>query len=298
MNNIKTTFSISDLENLSGVKAHTIRVWERRYGILTPERGETNLRSYTLDDLRKLLNIAVLTEYGIKISKVARMGGAEIEKMVVELRSTRQDIAHILHQYKLSMMTFDQTLFGDTTDHLLTKMPFREVFMGYFLPFLEEVGLMWQTATIQPAHEHFISNLIRMYVVQQTALAGRKLKRGASPDYVLFLPFGEIHELGLLYLQYEIVASGKACIYLGSNMPLDSLYEINKLFTGITYITYITVLPEERPLGEYIITLERKCRQSESALWVVGRRVSEVDLVNNRYLELFTTLHAAVAKFG
>lgn len=297
MNNIKTVFSISDLENLSGIKAHTIRMWERRYGVLNPVRGENNMRSYMLDDLRKLLNIAVLTDYGIKISRIAQLKESEIEKMVIELRTTKRDNIQVMRQYKLSMMTFDRELFNNTTGQLLSEMPFRDVFMKHFLPFLEEIGLMWQTAAIQPVHEHFISNLIRMCLIEQVSLAVKKIKKGVQPTFVLFLPFGEIHELGLLYIHYEIAASGKACIYLGSNMPLDNLYEITRLFTGVTYITYITLLPEERPLEEYIAVLERKCMQNDSTLWVVGRRVDDITITNGPHLCLFSNLQGVVTQF-
>ncbi|AWH86500.1 MerR family transcriptional regulator [Flavobacterium album] len=295
MNNIKTEFSIGDLENLSGIKAHTIRMWEKRYELLTPGRGESGMRrTYTLDELRKLLNVTLLTGHGFKISRVAAMDARQIEVLVTEVRSTRTDIAPVVHQYKLAMMTFDQASFIDMTEQLLSKMPFREVFMRYFLPLLEEIGLMWQTATIEPAHEHFVSNLIRMVVLQQTAASSRKIKKGQQPAFVLFLPFGEIHELGLLYLQYEITASGRNCIYLGSNMSLDSLTEVTRLFTGITYITYLTVTPEEKPLTEYIPALHGKIQRNGSALWVVGRKTMGLEIPESDTLRFFTSLSMSV----
>lgn len=296
MNNIKTVFSIGDLEGLSGVKAHTIRMWEKRYGLFSPQRDQNNLRYYGLDELRKLLNVVLLTGYGVKISKVAKMGTAEIEMMVGEIRVGRQDINHTIHLFKLAMMTFDQPLFLDATDHLLAKMPFEDVFMDYYLPFLEEIGLMWQAGTIQPAHEHFISCMIRMIVMQQTALSSRKVRKGSLPCYVLFLPFGEIHELGLMYLQYLITSLGDGCVYLGSNIPLESLSEVTRFFRGVTFITYMTVLPEEKPLDQYVEALLDKVRDNGSKLWIVGRRVSELMTNNTEGLTLFNTLNGVVAK--
>ncbi|MGV3459743.1 MAG: MerR family transcriptional regulator [Flavobacterium sp.] len=298
MNNIKTVFSIGDLEGLTGVKAHTIRMWEKRYGLLSPQRSGNNLRNYSLDELRKLLNVVLLTGYGLKISKVARMGTAEIEMMVGEIRVGRQDVSHTVQLFKLAMMTFDQPLFLDATDHLLAKMPFSKVFPAYYLPFLEEIGLMWQAGTIQPAHEHFISCLIRMVVMQQTALCSRKVRKGTVPAYVLFLPFGEIHELGLMYLQYLITLQGSGCVYLGSNIPLDSLSEITRLFTGVTFITYLTVLPAEKPLQQYVEALLEKVRGADSNLWVVGRRVAELGPMEAEGLRRFTTLEEIAAGFA
>lgn len=298
MNNIKTVFSIGELEGFSGVKAHTIRVWEKRYGLLAPHRDENNLRYYDLAELRKLLNVVLLTGYGMKISKVAKMGTAEIEMMVGEIRVGRQDITHTIHLFKLAMMTFDQPLFLDATDHLLAKMSFEEVFLKYYLPFLEEIGLMWQAGTIQPAHEHFISCLIRMIVIQQTAVCSRKVKKGVQPAYVLFLPFGEIHELGLMFLQYLITSKGDGCVYLGSNIPLDSLSEVTRLLRGVTFITYMTVLPEEKPLNQYVEALLSKVSDNQSKLWIVGRRVSELNVPEADNLMGFSTIHNIVAKLS
>lgn len=298
MNNIKTVFSIGDLEGLTGVKAHTIRIWEKRYGLLSPQRGSNNLRYYGLEELRKLLNVVLLTEYGVKISKVAKMGASEIEMMVGEIRVGRQDVNYTIHLFKLAMMTFDQPLFLDATDHLLSKMPFEKVFLAYYMPFLEEIGLMWQAGTIQPAHEHFISCLIRMVVMQQTALCSRKVRKGIAAKYVLFLPFGEIHELGLMYLQYLITARGEGCVYLGSNIPLDSLSEITRLFRGVTFITYMTVLPEEKPLNQYVEALLSKVKDNLSELWIVGRRVYELNIPEQEGFKRFSVLQDIAAKLS
>lgn len=298
MNNIKTVFSIGDLEGFSGVKAHTIRIWEKRYGLLEPRRDDNNLRYYDLEDLRKLLNVVLLTGYGLKISKVAKMSMTEIEMMVGEIRVGRQDINHTIHLFKLAMMTFDQPLFLDATDHLLSKMPFEEVFLGYYLPFLEEIGLMWQSGAIQPAHEHFISCLIRMIVIQQTAMCSKKVKKGSLPAHVLFLPFGEIHELGLMFLQYLITSKGERCVYLGSNIPLDSLSEVTRLLRRVTFITYMTVLPQEKPLDQYVEALLSRVRDNQSKLWIVGRRVSELAMPEADNLTGFSTLHDIVAKLS
>lgn len=298
MNNIKTVFSIGELEGFSGVKAHTIRVWEKRYGLLAPRRNENNLRYYDLAELRKLLNVVLLTGYGVKISKVAKMGTAEIEMMVGEIRVGRQDINHTIHLFKLAMMTFDQPLFLDATDHLLAKMPFEEVFLKYYLPFLEEIGLMWQAGTIQPSHEHFISCLIHMIVIQQTAVCSRKVKKGVLPAYVLFLPFGEIHELGLMFLQYLITSKGEGCVYLGSNIPLDSLSEVTRLLRGVTFITYMTVLPDEKPLNQYVEALLSKVNDNKSKLWIVGQRVSELTVPEADNLTVFSSIHHIVAKLS
>lgn len=294
MNNVKTEFSISDLESLTGVKSHTIRIWEKRYGILSPMRSDSNLRSYTLNDLRKMLNINLLIHDGLKVSKVAKLGATEIETMVNEIRSAKVVKIPSIHLFKLAMMTFDQSLFLETSDSLLNRMPFEELFLEHYMQLLDEVGLMWQTGNIQPAHEHFISCLIRMVTINQTAVSTKRIKKDAQPDYILFLPYGEIHELGLLFLNYLISSKGKNAVYLGSNISLDNLNELTKLFKNVTYITYLTVLPAEKPLEFYVNSLLRKVKDNDSRLLIVGRRVAELSVDPNEHIKCFKTLRGIV----
>lgn len=294
MNHIQTKFSIGDMERFSGVKAHTIRIWEKRYNMFSPLRDRNNLRYYDVGDLRKLLNIVLLNGYGIKISKLAVMDTVAIEMMVGETRMGRMQLDHSMRLFKLSMMTFDQPLFLEATEHLLTKMPFHEVFETYYIPFLEEIGLMWQSGNIQPVHEHFISCLIRMVVTQQTALCSRKVRKSVFPKYVLFLPFGEVHELGLLYIHYLITLRGESSVYLGSNVPLAGLDEVSRLYKEVTFVTYMTLVPAEMPLQEYVDMLVERAGAHGSHIWVVGRRASEID--SSRNLRLFPTIRDIVAE--
>ena len=157
MNNIKNTFSIKDLENLSGIKAHTIRIWEKRYNILSPMRTDTNIRHYDLQSLQKLLNICLLNDYGYKISKIAQFPQEKIPKMVQEIVSEKSAKSHAINSFKMAMVNFDQALFLKTYDELLSEKSFKEIFYEVFIPLITEIGLLWQSETISPSHEHFIS---------------------------------------------------------------------------------------------------------------------------------------------
>ena len=159
MNNIKNNFSIKDLENLSGIKAHTIRIWEKRYELFNPNRTDTNIRYYSLQSLQKILNIAYLNSNGYKISKIAKLSALEITTKVKEISSEANSNNHYIDIFKLAMLNFDQGLFSSTYNELSLKLPFRSIFYDILVPFLDEIGLLWQTDTISPAHEHFIVEL-------------------------------------------------------------------------------------------------------------------------------------------
>ena len=160
---MKQEFSIKDLENLSGVKAHTIRAWEQRYALLNPNRSSTNIRTYGGEDLKKLLNVALLLERGLKISKIAGLSPKQLGQMVAEGPSVTDEGGEALakQRLKLAMMTYDETLFRGTMQECVDRLTFDGAVLSVALPFLAEVGVLWLTDTICPAHEHFMSNLLR-----------------------------------------------------------------------------------------------------------------------------------------
>ena len=165
MNNIKTNFSIKDLENLTGIKAHTIRIWEKRYNLLQPNRSDTNIRNYSIESLQKLLNVSFLNENGYKISKIAKLQANEIPSLVREIATSGKQKHHAVNALKMAMLNFDQTLFYTTYNNLLQQHTFKDIFHEVFLPLLKDIGILWQTDTINPAHEHFISTLIKQKVL-------------------------------------------------------------------------------------------------------------------------------------
>src|SRR5690606_14175046 len=197
MNIVKDNFSIKDLENLSGIKAHTIRIWEKRYKLLNPNRTDTNIRYYSLASLQKLLNIVLLCNNGYKISKIAQLSEEEIPFLVKQIGSEGSINNESLNSFKLAMINFDQGLFAQTYNTLITTKTFREIFYDVFIPLLTELGLLWQTDTITPAHEHFITGLIKQKVIANTENLAFKDINERSKVFVLFLPENEIHEIGL-----------------------------------------------------------------------------------------------------
>jgi DNA-binding transcriptional MerR regulator len=277
INNIKNVFSIKDLENLSGIKAHTIRIWEKRYNVLEPMRTDTNIRLYDLASLQKLLNITLLHEYGYKISKIAAYSEDEIPQLVRDIVSTKNAKNHAISAFKMAMMNFDQELFFNTYDWLIAEKSFKEVFHQVFVPLMNELGLLWQTDTISPAHEHFVSYLIKQKLVVNIEKLQAKKPVRTDKVFVLSLPMNEIHELGLMYINYEILSHGYKAIYLGESMPIENLVDLKKHFKSIVFVSYLTVQPDRNVIDEYVSQMTEQLLDDETELWFIGRMVEFIN---------------------
>ena len=278
MNNVKSNFSIKDLENLSGIKAHTIRIWEKRYNLLQPKRTDTNIRCYDIENLQKLLNVTFLYNNGYKISKISQLGEDKIPGVVRNLVSEQSDNGHVLNSFKMSMMNFDQALFFKTNNALLKEKSFREIFYEDFIPFLNEVGLLWQTDTITPSHEHFICALIKQKILVNTEKLQLSTPTNTSKTFVLYLPDNEIHELGLMFLNYEILSKGYQAIFLGQSIPTFSLKDLLPLYDNIVFVSYFTVRPEKENIMAYLNDFhELLLKDSTSQLWISGKMLQEIN---------------------
>ena len=295
MNNIKTTFSIKDLENLSGIKAHTIRIWEKRYNVLEPMRTDTNIRLYDLNSLQKLLNITLLHDYGYKISKISKLDTEKINLMIREIISEKSAKNHAISAFKLAMMNFDQTLFFSTYNDLLSEKSFREVFYEVFIPLITEIGFLWQAETITPAHEHFISYLIKQKILINTEKVQILEPTKSNRVFVLYLPENEIHELGLMYLNYEILLNGYKTIYLGESVPIENLLDVKKYFDTITFVCYATVEPTKSEVNSYINELNSKVIDATTSLWLIGRATENINTKSlNSKIQVFQSIDSLV----
>ncbi|MFT5103923.1 MAG: DNA-binding transcriptional MerR regulator [Candidatus Latescibacterota bacterium] len=274
---VKSKFSIKDLENLSNVKAHTIRIWEKRYGLLQPSRTETNIRTYDLESLKKLLNVSLLYNEGYKISKIAKLSDSEIHEIIkTEVGLQIEGIA--LHNFRKAMFEFDISLFNKTYSELMQKLSFSEVFKTVFIPLLIDIGQLWQTNTIDPTHESFISELMKQKIMLNIDQAQQDFKLESDILFSLFLPNNEIHEIGLLYAHYELIKAGYNTIYLGTNIPLKSLIFLLNKNENIFFLSYLTMYPEEKPVLEYINDFQNYISNEKSCnLWVMGPRAMDVN---------------------
>ena len=297
MNNVKNVFSIKDLENLSGIKAHTIRIWEKRYDILQPMRTDTNIRLYDLASLQKLLNITLLHDYGYKISKIATYPQDKIPSLVREIISSKTAKSHAISAFKMAMMNFDQELFFNTYNWLIADKSFKEVFHEVFIPLMNELGLLWQSDTITPAHEHFISYLIKQKLLVNTEKLQVLKQTKLDKVFVLSLPMNEIHELGLMYLHYEILLHGYKAIYLGESMPIENLKDLKKHFNSIVFISYFTVQPERDSVNEYVAKMTEELIDDTTELWLTGRLVEFIKKEGlSDKISIFDSISEIVAK--
>ncbi|MGV3697493.1 MerR family transcriptional regulator [Flavobacterium sp.] len=295
MSNVKSVFSIKDLENLSGIKAHTIRIWEKRYNVLEPMRTETNIRLYDLSNLQKLLNITLLHRHGYKISAISKLSKERIPELVNEIVTDKTFKNQAISSFKLAMMNFDQTLFMTTYSKLLAEKSFSEVFYDVFLPLINEIGLLWQTDTISPSHEHFITYLIKQKILSETEKQQVSAPLVTDRVYVLYLPVNEIHELGLMFINYEILSRGYHTIYLGSNIPTFCLKDLKRYFDNITYISYMTVEPNKSEINSYVTEIDNTILNDTAEFWAIGRATHFIDMsLHSKKITRFTLIKELV----
>jgi DNA-binding transcriptional MerR regulator len=283
VNNIKVNFSIKDLENLTGIKAHTIRIWEKRYNLLSPNRSDTNIRNYSLLSFQKLLNISFLNNNGFKISKIAELDEEQIPIKVREIASRAKVEDHAINALKMAMINFDQVLFYSTYNNLLENKTFSEIFYSVFLPLLNEIGLLWQTNTITPAHEHFLTVHMKQKILLNTERLQLLEPKPVSKTFVLYLPDNEIHDIGLLFINYQLRAKGYHTIFLGESVPMESLTDLLDFFDEITFVSYFTVYPLVQEIPDYIKKFnELLLKKDNTKLFLLGKQLSDIQL-NNLY---------------
>ena len=232
-------YSIKDLEKLTGIKAHTIRIWEKRYNIVCPLRTTTNIRFYTDGDLKRLLNVSILNRNGFKISNIVRLTKEEILNSVMETSITSMNFESQVENLVIAMIDLDENKFEKTLSNSILKLGFEETVTNIVYPFLEKVGILWQIGTINPAQEHFITNLIRQKLIIAIDTEINSLLPNHK-TFVLFLPEGELHELSLLFYSYLIKKRGHRVIYLGQNLPLDDLRQVKLISRPDFLVTVIT----------------------------------------------------------
>lgn len=220
-------YSIKDLERLSGIKAHTIRIWEKRYGVVEPRRTDTNIRYYTNEELKKILNIAILNNYGVKISKIVGLSTEELHQKVLEISNEEVEESIQVESLVIAMVEVDESRFEKILANCTLRLGFEQTILRIVYPFFKKVGVLWQAGAINPAQEHFISNLIRQKLIVAIDSQGMMVKE--SPKrFLLFLPEGELHELGLLFYSYIIQKAGHKVLYLGQSVPVDDVVSVNE----------------------------------------------------------------------
>lgn len=259
-------YSIKELENLSGIKAHTIRIWEKRYNLIKPDRTDTNIRFYCDTELKRLLNVAILNRHGVKISNIAHLSDAELTEKVVSISGDPSNAENNIENMVLAMVDMNEARFEKILSRYIMNEGFENAVIKIIFPFFEKIGLLWQTGSINPAHEHFVSNLFRQKLM--VAIDNLSVTDNLNAKkFVMFLPEEEYHELGLLFYYYLVKKSGKLIYYLGSSVPYSDVIETAKMvkadylftsitssITGIKTADYLNKLSKEFPFQTIFIT--------------------------------------------
>lgn len=273
---IMTTYSIKDIENLTGIKAHTIRIWEQRYNIVSPQRTDTNIRYYDTHALKTMLNVALLNNMGYKISNIAKMSSEEITAKVRESIYKSSDYQIQINALSVAMIDLDEIQFDKIISTSVLQIGFEKTMIQIVYPFLIRVGLLWATSTINPAQEHFISNLIRQKII--VAIDGQSIapKNPKAKSYMLYLPAEEMHELSLLFASYIIKSRDARVFYLGQSTPLQDVQETYNIHKPDFLLSVFTTYPSMENVQSYLNTVSE--RFPNSKFIVGGNQVVAQDL--------------------
>jgi len=250
------SFTIKDLENLSGIKAHTLRIWEQRYNFLKPSRTFTNIRYYSNDELKKVLNIALLNKYGYKISHIDKMDEGQINEKILSLSQMEAQQERIVNDLIKNMIDLDMNSFEETLDRFILVKGIERAITQIIFPYLEKIGILWMTNHINPAQEHLVTNIIRQKLIVGIEGASATLKLNKS--ILLFLPEGEYHELGLLFMYYLLKKRGADVIYLGTNVPLGDVTYVANLKKPDYLYCHLTTVGQSFNFDKFLLNVSKK----------------------------------------
>ncbi len=270
-----SAYSIKDLERLSGIKAHTIRIWEKRYKLIEPKRTTSNIRTYCDSELKKLLNISILYRNGFKISKLSALTDKEIADKINQIVIHDTDMQSQIEGLTIAMTEFDEIKFERILARAIIQYGFEDAVIRIIYPFIVKVGLMWQTSCINPAREHFITNLIRQKVyVAIDGLLSEEQK--GSKRFLFFLPEGEFHELGILFFAYMAKKRGHQIVYLGQSVPLTDIIDtVNSKPIDILVTAFVSSVNSISDIIEFTDILAEKT--GNLPLYIAGAHAASID---------------------
>lgn len=272
---MSTRYSINDLEKITGIKAHTIRIWEKRYNVVSPKRTATNIRYYSDEDLLRLLNISTLNKNGFKISDIISMPNEDVCEKIADISRSSTDFESQINNLTISMIELNEDSFGKILSSTILKIGFEKTVTHVLYPLLEKIGILWQIGTINPAQEHFLTNLIRQKMIVAIDGQNEPLLPNAK-TFLLFLPESEFHELGLLFFNYLIRKAGHKVIYLGQNVPFKDMVEVAKIRQAEYIITYFVAAIPPKELPVYLANMTKFLPDQKFLL--TGIQVRELDL--------------------
>jgi MerR family transcriptional regulator, light-induced transcriptional regulator len=248
-------FTIKDIENLSGIKAHTIRIWEQRYTFLKPKRSNTNIRFYTNDELRIILNVALLNKYGYKISHISKMSNEAMFENVLSLTDAEAKASVVVNNLLECMIELEADAFEDILNNCIAASGIEKTILQIIFPFLDKVGILWLTNQINCAQERLVSNVIRQKMIVGIDLLPNK--KGSSTTVCLFLPEGEFHELSLLFVAFLLKKKGIPVIYLGADIPFEELNTVVSVKKPCYLYTHLTTAGRAFNFEKFLLILTK-----------------------------------------
>jgi MerR family transcriptional regulator, light-induced transcriptional regulator len=252
-----SNYSIKDLERITGIKAHTIRIWEKRYGLIEPRRTDSNIRLYCDEDVKKLLNVSILLKHGMKISRLAQLDQQELSGKILEVSVLPNGLGSQIENLVVAMIELDESKFEKTLSRAIIRNGFENTLFEVIYPFFERVGVLWQAGSINPAQEHFITNLIKQKIY--VAIDSVPLQQVVEQKtVVMFLPEWELHELGMLVYVFFLKKQGFKVVYLGQKVPEEDLCAVNDLVKPDYLICAFSSPMEKDRLLSYIMSLSGK----------------------------------------
>jgi len=252
------SFTIKDLENLSGIKAHTLRIWEQRYNFLKPSRTFTNIRYYSNEELKTVLNIALLNKYGYKISHIDKMNSLEINDKILSLNHVQAQQERIINELVKNMVDMDMEAFETTLGNYILARGIERTITQIIFGYMEKIGILWLTNHINPAQEHLVTNIIRQKLI--VGIEGVSTSLRINKTLLLFLPEAEYHELGLLFMYYLLKSRGADVIYLGTNVPIkDVAYVVNLKKPDYLY-SHITTPGQHFNFDKFLLNVSKELK--------------------------------------
>jgi DNA-binding transcriptional MerR regulator len=289
-------FTIKELESFSGIKAHTIRIWEQRYNLLKPDRTDTNIRRYTDQDLKKLLNISLLLNMGYKISGIAKLSDTQIQDTILKSQVDHGADQHHQHVLKIAMLNYDELLFNSVIDPYVAQYGIERTFVEVIIPFLHSIGVMWQADAICPAQEHFISSLIRQKLFSLIEEL-KVVPASKEKTLILFLPELEIHEISLIMLQYVFKSRGYKTIFLGQSVPIDDLVQVYQRLGTVHFVSILTTNPMPILLNDYMKKISKLFTDSECHFHFTGFIIKGQKSIDFQLISYYNTVEELMAQF-
>ena len=266
-----STYTIKDLSQITRIKPHTLRIWEQRYGIIKPKRTEINTRLYCQDDLKYLLNVVILYNGGEKISHIAKLSKEELTDKVKKFSAENQQFSNQIQSLVVAMLELDEAQFEKQLNANILSSGLEDTIVHVIYPFLHHIGILWQTNTVNPAQEHFITNLIRQKLIVAIDGIPHEVKQKQAKTFMLYLPEGELHEIGLLFAAYLLKRKGQKVIYLGQSLPISDLKMVELCHKPDVVLTAITSSPCQEDVQPYINKLKSEFPETE--FWFTGFQV-------------------------